>query len=277
MSTDSNLLASSSEPTTSVPRAQLCWIGFTTFVARSTRDIMRFFIMTIAPPAIMTALYCAIFGGLIGQRVGTISGIAYLQFIVPGLILMPVITESYSQAAYSLLTARYHRLIHEHLIAPQPSSMIVVSYVAGGVIRGILVGVFAGAAAVLIAHVAIKRATPMAGAMLLTSLLAALGGFISGLFAKSFEQLNWIPLLALTPLTYTSGVFYSLSSLPAWAQHLSLTNPLFYLVNLFRYSMLGVSDVGIGIGASVSFLALAVIGMFAIAVALVRRGVGIKD
>jgi ABC-2 type transport system permease protein len=253
---------------------RLCWIGFVTFILRSTQDIFRYFILTIAPPAIMTALYCAIFGSIVGSRVGDVGGFAYVHYIAPGLILMPVITDAYRQAAFSLLTAKFHKTIDEHLISPLPSWMIVVSYVAGGVIRGALVGVFVGAIALLLTHIHISHVVWVVGALLLASLVASLAGFISGVFAQTFDQLNWVPILVLTPLTYTSGVFYSLSLLPGWAQQLSLLNPVFYLVSLFRYAVLGVSDVEVGL--SVSVIVLAAGGMFVIAAALMKRGVGIK-
>jgi ABC-2 type transport system permease protein len=254
---------------------RLCWIGFTTFIVRAYEDIVRYFIMTIAPPAVTTALYFIVFGILIGQRIGSIGGFHYKQYIAPGLILVPIITSSYCQAGFSFVVAKIHRILDEHLVSPQPSWMIVVSYVAGGSIRGILVGMVVGVVALLFTHTYVQHVFVALGALLLTSLVSSLAGFVNAVFAKTLDQVNWVPSFVLTPLTYFGGVFYSLSLLPAWAQKLSLANPIFYMVNLFRYSMLGISDMHVGISVLVMlFVALA---MFAVAATLIQRGTGIRE
>jgi ABC-2 type transport system permease protein len=189
--------------------------------------------------------------------------------------MMPIIGNSYSHAALSFFTAKFHGLLDEHLVSPLPSWMIVVSYVAGGSIRGILVGVVVGVVVLLFMHTYVQHFVLMIGALLLTSLVSSLTGFINAVFAKTFDQVNWIPSFVLTPLTYCGGVFYSLSLLPAWAQKLSLANPIFYMVNLFRYSMLGVSDVHVGI--AVSIMLFAALAMFAVAATLMKRGTGIRE
>jgi ABC-2 type transport system permease protein len=262
-------------PVPAIRVRRLCWIGFTTFVIRSYEDIVRYFFMTIAPSAVTTALYFVVFGTLIGQRVGSIGGFAYKEYIAPGLIVMPVIANSYSQASLSFVIAKIHKLIDEHLVSPLPSWMIVVSYVTGGSIRGILVGVSVGVVVLLFAHVPVQHFLPMMGALLLTSFVASLAGFINGVFAQTFDQASWVPSFVLTPLTYLGGVFYSLSQLPTWAQRLSHANPVFYVVNLFRYSMLGVSDVHIGI--AVSIMLFGAVTLFAAAATLMKHGTGIRE
>jgi ABC-2 type transport system permease protein len=254
---------------------RLYWIGFTTFLVRSYEDIARYFFMTVAPAVITTALYCIVFGTLIGPSIGSIGSFSYKEYIAPGLIAMPIIANSYSHASLSFFAAKIHRLIDEHLVSPQPSWMIVVSYVAGGVLRGILVGVSVGVVVLLFAHTSVEHFLPMIGALLLTSLVCSLAGLINGVFAKTFDQANWVSSFVLTPLTYLGGVFYSLSLLPTWAREMSRANPIFYLVNLFRYCMLGVSDVQVGI--AVSIILVATVIMFVVAATLMKRGIGIRE
>jgi ABC-2 type transport system permease protein len=273
--TGSNLMNEQRSPVPPIRLSRLCWIGFTTFIIRSYEDIARYFFLTIAPSAVTTALYFVVFGMLIGQRVGSIGGIAYKEYIAPGLIVMPIIANSYSHASLSFCIAKIHKLLDEHLISPLPSWMIVVSYVAGGSIRGILVGVSVGVIVLLFAHTSVQHFLTMIGALLLTSLVSSLAGFINGVFAKTFDQANWIPSFVVTPLTYLGGVFYSVSLLPTWAQNLSRANPIFYMVNLVRYSMLGVSDVHVGL--AVTIILLAAVAMFAVATTLMARGTGIRE
>jgi ABC-2 type transport system permease protein len=259
----------------SVRLVRLWWIGFTTFIVRAYRDVVRYSILTIAPPAVMAALYFIVFGELVGRRIGTMGGFEYEQYIAPGLIMMPVIANSYSQAALAFFTAKFHRLLDEHLVSPLPAWLIVVSYAASGLMRGILVGVAVGSVALLFTHTQVQHAILMIGALLLASLVASLAGFINAVFAKSFDQINGVLSFVLTPLAYCSGVFYSIAALPAWARALSLANPIFYMVELFRYGMLGVAEVHAGIAVSIMlFVSLA---LFVFAVKLMERGTGIRE
>jgi ABC-2 type transport system permease protein len=263
---------------TSCPAARyvsLCWVGFTTFLIRAGKDILNNFILTIAPAAITTALYFIVFGTFIGQRVGTIGGLDYAQFISPGLVILPVISGSYSQAGLSFVVAKILRNIDEHLISPQPSWNIVASYVAGGALRGVIVGLTAEIITMVFTGISIEHAFITIAILLLVSVVSASAGFINGILAMTLEQVNSVATFVLTPLTYLGGVFYSVSLLPIWAQKLSRVNPLFYLVSLFRYCMFGASDVSVW--AVISALLLAVFIMFAAATALIRRGIGIKD
>lgn len=262
-------------PTDTPGSSRLRWIGFTTFVVRSYEDIVRYFYMTVAPSVVTTALYFIVFGILIGPSIGSIGGFTYKEYIAPGLIAMPIIANAYSQASLSFFTAKMHRLLDEHLVSPQPSWMIVVSYVAGGSLRGILVGASVSVVVLLFAQMSVEHFLPMIGALLLTALVSSLAGLINGVFAKTFDQATWISSLVLTPLTYLGGVFYSVSLLPAWAQEVSRANPIFYLVNLFRFCMLGVSDVHVGIAVSV--ISVAAVAMFFLAATLMKRGVGIRE
>jgi ABC-2 type transport system permease protein len=204
-----------------------------------------------------------------------VGGFRYMRYIAPGLIILPVVMGSYSQAGLSFVVAKIHRIIDEHLVSPQPAWMIVVSYAVGGSIRGILVGVAAALVTLLFTGLHVRHVFLTVAVLLLTSVVSALAGFINGVFAKTLDQVNWVPSLVLAPLTYLGGVFYPLSLLPAPAQRLSLADPIFYLVDLFRYAMLGVSDVRADI--SVLAVLLAAVVMFGVAVTLMQRGVGIRD
>jgi ABC-2 type transport system permease protein len=255
--------------------ARLHWVGFTTFVVRAYKDIVTNFILTIAPPAVTTALYLVVFGAFIGDRIGNIDGIPYQRYMVPGLVLLPIITASYSQAGLSFVVAKLYRIIDEHLVSPQPSWIIVVSYVAGGVMRGMIVGAGAGLVTLLFTRVAVEHVWMAIGTLLLVSLVSSVAGFINGVLANTLEQVNWVPSFVLTPLTYLGGVFYSVTLLPTWAQKLSFVDPIFYMVNLLRYSMFGASDVHSGISALV--MLISAFTMFAVAGSLINWGIGIRE
>ena len=255
--------------------ARLHWVGFTTFILRTYRDIVAHCVLTLAPPAVTTALYLVVFGGFAGERIGDIDGVPYQRFLAPGLILLPVVTASYGQAGLSFVVAKLHRTLDEHLVSPQPPWMIVVSYAAGGVLRGILTGAAAGLATVLVTHPPVAHVWPAIGTLLLVSLVASLAGFINGALAHTLAQVNGVSAFVLLPLTYLGGVFYSNDLLPAWAQKLSFADPIFYMANLMRYCLLGVSDTHAGVAVSglLSFASL----MFVVANRLVGRGADIRE
>ena len=258
-----------------VRRARLHWVGFTTFLVRVYRDIVGHCVLTLAPPVVTTALYLVVFGGFAGARIGAVDGVSYQQFLAPGVILLPVITASYGQAGLSFVVAKLHRTLDEHLVSPQPPWMIVVSYAAGGMLRGIMTAVAAGLVAVLVTHLCVEHAWLTMGTVLLVSLVAALAGLINGVLANTLAQVTGVSSFVLTPLTYLGGVFYSNSLLPAWAQKLSFADPIFYMANLLRYGLLGVSDMHSGIAVPALLLVAGL--MFASAVCLVNRGVGIRE
>lgn len=262
-------------PATSVPLARLCWIGFSTFLIRSYQDIVRHYMFTIAPAAVTTMLYCVVFGNFIGRHIGSVDGLGYAQFIAPGLIMLPTIASSYGQAGLALVVAKLYRQIDEQLVSPQPSWMIVVNYVGGGLLRGLLVGVVTAIIALLYTRSSVENALMAVAVLFLVSLVSALAGFMNGMFAKTLDQVTWVTSFVLTPLTYLSGVFYSVSMLSAWAQRLSLFDPIFYMVNLLRYSMFGVSDGHLGL--SLFVIVFVAIAMFGVSVILMARGYGIRE
>jgi len=251
------------------------WVGFKTIIIREYGRIIRIWAQTIVPSAVTSALYFVIFGSLIGQRVGLMDGVPYMQFIAPGLIMMSVITNSYGNVVSSFFGAKFGKHVEELLVAPLPNWVIVAGYVGGGLVRGLLVGAAVTIVSLIFTQLAVHHVLVIFGAVLLTSTVFALGGFLNALFAKNFDQVNWIPTFVLTPLTYFGGVFYSITLLPAWAQHVSYANPILHMVNAFRYGFLGTSDVNIVVAFTV--MSLAVVILFALAVSFMNRGTGMRE
>jgi ABC-2 type transport system permease protein len=236
---------------------------------------LRIWGQTIVPPAVTAVLYFIIFGSLIGRRVGQMGGFDYLHFLAPGQIMMAVIINSYANVVSSFFGAKFGKHVEEMLVAPLPSWIVVSGYVAGGVVRGLLVGLVVTVVALFFTHLHIHHPLVIVAAVLLTSTAFALGGFINALIAKNFDQVNFIPTFVLTPLTYFGGVFYSVTLLPAWARALSYANPILYMVNAFRYGFLGTSDVSVV--TAFAIMVAAVIALFIAAVTMMGRGVGIRE
>ncbi len=256
-------------------RARADWIGFKTIIIREFSRIVRIWGQTILPPAVTATLYFIIFGSLIGKRVGQVDGYDYLQFIAPGLIMMTVITNSYANVVSSFFGAKFGKHLEELLVSPLPNWLIVAGYTAGGILRGMLVGTVVMVVALCFTRLAVQHVFAILSAVLLTSVVFSLGGFINAMFAKNFDQISWFPTFVLTPLTYLGGVFYSIRMLPGWAHVASHANPILYMVSAFRYGFLGTSDVDLRLAFGIMIGAAAL--MFALAVALMHRGAGIRE
>jgi ABC-2 type transport system permease protein len=258
-----------------VSMAVVRWIGYKTIVIREYGRIIRIWGQTILPSAVTAALYFVIFGNLIGRRVGAMGGFDYRQYIAPGLIMMQVISNSYGNVVSSFFGAKFGKHLEEMLVSPLPSWVIVAGYATGGLVRGLLVGLAVSAVSLIFTHLPVLHPLVIIAAVLLTSVTFALGGLLNALFAKNFDQVNWIPTFVLTPLNYFGGVFYSITMLPAWAQRVSFVNPIVYMVNAFRFGFLGQSDVNVGM----AFLLMlgAALALFMTAVVLMDRGSGIRD
>jgi len=256
-------------------RARAEWVGFTTIIIREFNRIVRIWGQTIVPPVVTATLYFVIFGSLIGRRVGQVGGYDYMQFIAPGLIMMTVITNSYGNVVSSFFGAKFGKHLEELLVSPLPNWLILIGYIAGGMLRGFLVGAVVTVVAFLFTHFAILHLFAVLSAVVLTSIVFALGGFINALFAKNFDQISWFPTFVLAPLTYLGGVFYSVTMLPPWAKVVSHANPILYMVSAFRYGFLGTSDVDLRLAYGI--MISAVVLMFALALTLMNRGVGIRE
>jgi len=256
-------------------RARNEWIGFRTIVMREFQRIVRIWGQTLVPPGVTATLYFVIFGSLIGSRIGQMGGFGYMQYIAPGLIMMSVITNSYGNVVSSFFGARFGKHIEEILVSPLPNWLVVVGYIAGGLVRGLLVGGVVTVVACCFTHLTIHNPAVVVAAVVLTSVVFSLGGFINGVFAKNFDHISWFPTFILTPLTYFGGVFYSINLLPGWARVVSHANPILYMVNGFRYGFLGVSDVDVGVAFAI--MIAFVVGLFTVAVALMERGIGIRE
>ena len=256
-------------------RARSDWIGFRTIVLREFGRIVRIWGQTLVPPGVTATLYFIIFGSLIGTRIGQMGGYAYMQYIAPGLIMMSVITNSYGNVVSSFFGARFGKHIEELLVSPLPNWLIVAGYVMGGLMRGLLVGLVVTVVALCFTQLRVSHPLLTIAAVFFTSIVFALGGFINAVFAKNFDHISWFPTFILTPLTYLGGVFYSISLLPDWARAISHANPILYMVNGFRYGFLGVSDVDVRL-AFVIMIGFAA-GLYALAVGLMYKGVGIRE
>jgi ABC-2 type transport system permease protein len=250
------------------------WISFQTIFVKEIMRFTRIWVQTILPSVITTTLYFVIFGRLIGDRIGTMGGLDYLDFIVPGLVLMGVITNAYSNVVSSFYSSKFSRYIEELLVSPAPDWIILAGYVAGGVARGLVVGLAVMLVAMIFTEIRIHSVAVTLLVITMTAVLFALGGFINAIYANSFDDISIVPTFVLTPLTYLGGVFYSIELLPGFWQGVSLANPVLYMVNAFRYGLQGVSDIPV-------VLAFGIIGIFilvlcAFSLYLLRRGVGIK-
>ena len=224
---------------------QLNLVAVRTVIRKEMNRVLRIWIQTIVPPAITMTLYFIIFGNLIGRRIGSMDGFDYMQYIAPGLIMMSVITNSYGNVVSSFFGAKFTGYIEEMLVSPMSNVSIIIGHVAGGVLRGMLVGILVTIIALFFTRLEIAHPFIMISVVLLSSIVFSLAGFINAVFAKKFDDISIVPTFVLTPLTYLGGVFYSINLLPSFWANLSLANPILYMVNGFRYGILGVSDINI--------------------------------
>jgi ABC-2 type transport system permease protein len=251
------------------------FIALKTIVIKEVLRFSRIWVQTIVPPVITTSLYFIIFGHLIGSRIGQMEGYSYIEYIVPGLVMMAVITNSYSNVVSSFFGAKFGHYVEELLVSPTPNWLILLGYVLGGMARGLTVGIAVTAVSLVFSHLRIENLLVTISIALLTAALFALAGFINAVFANSFDDISIVPTFVLTPLTYLGGVFYSINLLPGFWQHASLANPILYMVNAFRDGMLGTSDIPLSVSYAVILAFIAALS--AIALTLLNRGVGIRS
>ena len=254
-------------------KEQYC--AFRAIVDKEVTRILRIWMQTLLPSAITMALYFIIFGKFIGSQVRDINGFSYMQLIVPGIIMLSVITNSFTNVVSTFFSAKFQRSIEELLVSPTPNYIIILGYVASGVFRGLLVGIIVMLASLLFfAQLHIYNLAIVIAFILLTSLVFSLGGLLNAIFAKRFDDISIIPTFVLMPLTYLGGVFYSIKLLPEFWQTISLFNPILYMVNGFRYGFLGISDINIWIGLGMLIVFAAV--LFYLNLYLIKKGVGLR-
>lgn len=246
------------------------WIAFTTILRKEIKRFTRIWVQTLLPPVITMALYFVIFGKLIGSRIGDMGGYSYIQFVAPGLIMMAVLTNAYSNVVSSFFSAKFQRSVEEVLVSPTPNYVILLGYTMGGVARGLCVGILVTIMSLIFTDLHIYSWSITFAIVLLTSMLFSLAGFINAVYANTFDDVSIVPTFILTPLTYFGGVFYSIGLLPEIWQHISRLNPILHMVNAFRYGILGVSDINI-VNAIVG-LTVGVVILFLISLHLLKTG-----
>lgn len=256
-------------------KPQQLWVAFWTILYREVRRFTRIWAQTLLPPVITITLYYIIFGNLIGSRIGEMGGFGYMEYIVPGLIMMSVITNSYSNVVSSFYSSKFQHNVEELLVSPVPNWIILWGYVFGGVARGLIVGIMVTLLSLFFTDLQVHHLGITILVVILTAMLFALGGFLNAIFAQSFDDVSIVPTFVLTPLTYLGGVFYSINLLPDFWQNVSMLNPILYMVNTFRYGILGVSDINIGFAltAVVVFIGL----LTGWALHLLKTGKGLRS
>ncbi len=254
------------------------WISFYTMLRKDIIRMFRIWVQTFLPSVITSGLYFAVFGTILGSRIGQMQGVDYMTFVVPGLVMLAIVTTSYANTSFMFFTSKFFaRSIDEILVSPTPPSLLIAGFVAGGVVRGVLVGSLVLTVSMFFTglHLTIHNALIIFGFAILTALVFALAGLVNGIYAKSIDGINIVPTFVLAPLVYLGGIFYSVHTLPDWWQAITYANPLFYLINGFRYGFLGLADIPI----SVSLLVL--LGLIAVLIAMnwyfIRTGLGLRQ
>jgi ABC-2 type transport system permease protein len=257
--------------------AQL-WSSFYTIVRKDTVRMSRIWGQTFLPSVITSVLYFLVFGSILGSQIGEIEGVSYMTFVVPGLVMLAIVTNAYANTSFVFFVSKFFgRSIDEILVSPTPPWLLIAGYAAGGIVRGVIVGVLVLVVSVFFTglDLSIHSTLIILAFAILTALIFSLAGLVNGIYAKSMDGISIVPTFVLTPLVYLGGVFYSIQSLPEWWQTITYANPLFYIINGFRYGFLGITDVSLAISTGV------LLGMTAILVAinwyLIRTGLGLKQ
>ncbi len=250
-------------------------IAFRTIVVKEMMRFLRIWVQTVLPAAVTMSLYFVIFGNLIGSQLAPIHGLDYVDYIVPGIILMAIINNSYANVVSSFFSAKFQRHIEEMLVSPMPNYLILLGFVGGGLMRGLVVGITVTIVAGFFTRLQIHNISIIVLVVVLTSILFALGGFINAMYAKTFDDISIIPTFVLTPLTYLGGIFYSVEMLPGIWQSISYINPILYMINAMRYGMLGVSDINV---TTALFIIIGfVMVLYVYCIYLLRKGTGIRN
>ena len=247
-----------------------------TLTVREVRRFLRIWVQTLVPPAVTMSLYFVIFGSLIGPRIGEMNGLDYIQFMIPGLVMLSVITSSYANVVSSFFGVKFQRSIEELMISPMPNIVILTGFIIGGVVRGVIVGIIVFLVS-LFFYPDFTIVDPLLtiSVLILTAILFSLMGFLNAIYADTFDDISVVPTFVLTPLIYLGGVFYSITILPEFWQKVSLANPMLYVVNMFRQGMLGVSVISVSFSLIMQIFFIILFGAFALH--LLKKGTGIRQ
>ena len=252
------------------------WVSFYTILRKGVVRILRIWSQTLLPSLITSVLYFAVFGSILGSRIGSFNGVPYILFVVPGLVMLAVVTNAYSDVATTFFTSKFFsRNIDEILVSPTPPYIIIAGFIASGIVRGVIVGFLVLLVSLFFALPSIAHPLVVLLFLILSSLVFSLAGLINGIYAKNFDGITIVPTFVLTPLVYLGGVFYSVKTLPVFYQHLTYLNPIFYLINGFRYGFLGFGDVSLLI-CTLVLLALALI-LLAVNWYFLKKGLGLRQ
>jgi len=254
------------------------WISFYTMLRKDVVRMFRIWVQTFLPSVVTSVLYFLVFGTVLGSQIGQMQGVDYMQFVVPGLVMLAIVTSAYANTSFTFFSSKFFaRSIDEILVSPTPPWVMIAGYVGGGVVRGILVGTIVLIVSVFFTglHLSVHNLLIILSFALLTSVAFSLAGLVNGIYAKSLDGINLVPTFVLTPLVYLGGIFYSVQSLPAWWQAITYANPLFYLINGFRYGFLGITDVPVALSVAILFSLIAV--LIAVNWYLIRKGLGLKQ
>lgn len=260
-----------------MPAYQL-WISFYTMLRKDVVRMFRIWAQTFLPSVVTSVLYFSVFGTILGARIGEMQGVDFIEFVVPGLVMLAVVTNAYANTSFMFFQSKFFfRGIDEILVSPTPPWVMIAGFISGGVVRGVLSGILVYAISLFFTglEVSIHSALIMLAFGFLTALVFSLAGLVNGIYAKSIDAINIVPTFVLTPLVYLGGVFFSVHILPAWAQSFMYVNPLFYLVNGFRYGSLGITDIPLSLALGV------LLGLIAVLVAMnwyfIRTGLGLRQ
>ena len=254
---------------------------FTAFYTIIRKDVVRMFRIwgqTFLPPVVTSVLYFSVFGTVLGGRIGEMQGVDYMSFVVPGLIMLAIVTSSYANTSFAFFSAKFFgRSIDELLVSPMPPWVMIAGFVGAGMVRGAIVGVLVLLVSLFFTGLQIAFSGAVVALLfaVLTAIIFSLAGLINGIYAKSIDGINIVPTFVLTPLVYLGGIFYSVHTLPDWWQTLTYANPLFYLINGFRFGFLGISDISLSLSLAVLISIIAV--LLAINAHLLRTGLGLKN
>ena len=255
--------------------SNLYFTALKSLAVKETNRYLRIWVQTLVPPVITTSLYFVIFGNLIGGRIGDMAGFSYMEFIVPGLIMMSAITSSYANVSSSFFSQKFQKNIEEILVAPVPTHIIIWGFVIGGVGRSVMVGTLVTIISLFFVPLHVYSWVIVVITLLMTAILFSLAGLLNGIFAQSFDDVSIVPTFVLQPLTYLGGVFYAISMLPPFWQAVSKINPIVYMISGFRYGFLGVMDVSIVV--SISILVLFIVVLYSVCWYLIDRGRGLRS